>query len=145
MKNAAEHSSPDTSVISEIEYVRETLRNNENIGDRIRIDDARTYVEIEFHEYLHISADEDRVMINFDDNAHWHPGGTEDLIEQLTEIANGNVVFVENMCRFHPRRLFFGSAPKRMTRAEFEKKKAKYLCKKYLRIYTGNEIVKRSA
>ena len=67
----------------------------------------------------------------------------EDLIEQLTEIADGNVVFIENICRFHMRRLFFGSAPKRVTRERFEKKKARYFSERYLRIYTGNEIIKK--
>jgi len=119
-------------------YVYEILRNHENIGDKIKINDNHDTIEIQFHEFLYVYGYHDCVEISdsISNLAHWHPNGYGALLKTLTDIANGEIIFVQGTRRY-------SKALKVFSKEEFETKKKKYLKNKHLRIYTGTGIIKR--
>ena len=137
------------NIKTDVELAYEKLKENPNIGTKITMI-SYDFIEIIFHEYLEIKGDDDILVINdskWGELTHWHPNGADDMFEILTDIANGDTIFIENKCWFHPRRLFFIVQPwnlKTMDKETFRKKESKLLSKRYLRIYTGNEIIKRN-
>lgn len=99
-------------------------------------------INIVFHEYLSLSLyhyeyrDEWTCVIN-NNTTHWHTHG-DDLINDLIDIAQGNIVFIEQ--RNWLRR--FLANPIQMVKLDvFNIQKDKYLNKK-VRIYSGNCIFK---
>jgi hypothetical protein len=121
-----------SNVKTEIEFAYEKLKANPNIGEKITLL-SKDSIKVVFHEYLQAYADDEDMIIN--ESWHWHPDGIDDTIEYVTDIANGDTIFVDN------RHSWFGL--RMMNKKTFEKKKSKYLSKKNLLIYTGNEIIKR--
>jgi hypothetical protein len=111
----------------------EALKANKNIGAKAELLSYKgklNGIGITFNKYLTITADDNYIEINY--NLHWHPNGINEMVEDLNKIANGELIFVDGM--------FF--TLKMLEKKRFEKRRAKLLAKKRLRIYTGNEIIK---
>ncbi|MCL2051336.1 MAG: hypothetical protein FWG91_06385 [Lachnospiraceae bacterium] len=127
--------------------VYDTLSKIENLRDKMEIDEYQTFITIDFNEYLHLAISDDMIELNYNLH-HWHPDSEDDIIQDVTEIANGDIIFIESRGFFtRPRKWNIRICDNAITALEkkvFEKKKGKYLAKKHLRIYTGNEILKRS-
>jgi hypothetical protein len=120
---------------SEFECVFENLRKNKNVRDKIEF--GGDWMMINFNEYLYVHCDEDCIAIN-DIERHWHPNNCSEILQSLTDIADGNVIFISRV---------LGSGvilyTKMIEKEKYEKKMGKYLAKKGLRIYSGNRIIKR--
>jgi hypothetical protein len=121
---------------SELEYVFENLRKNKNAEDKIEF--GGDWMMIDFNEYLYVHCDDDSITIN-DGEMHWHPSDCFKILQNLTDIADGNVIFIS--------RVFRSSAilyTRMIEKEKYEKNREKYLAKKGLRIYSGNRIIKRN-
>jgi len=134
--------------MNEILHIYETLKGNKNFNGKIELDNDKYGITVEFNEFLHIYADDDTVVFSQNKfGAHMHPSfGYDDLEKWLTDVAEGKIIFVEDKRILSPRRMIFFLQPwnlRIIEREKFERKKDKYLSKSYLRIYTGNEIIKR--
>lgn len=131
-----------------LQCIYEVLKRNENIGDKIKISDTKDSIEIEFNEYLWIHGSGDIMYLNNDLN-HYHFDDVdfEDFGQWLTDIANGDIVFIEDKSRFSLKMLkgiiLLPWNLQTISKQKYEKNKQKYLSKKNLRIYTGNAIIKR--
>ncbi|MCL2639057.1 MAG: hypothetical protein FWD48_11890 [Oscillospiraceae bacterium] len=121
-----------------MKFVYDELSKIENLKDKMVLSDCETAINIDFHEYLHLYVDDDYIDINR--LTHWHPWDDEQIIEDITEIASGDIIYIEYAGRNPFKLLNFKS----LTEGEFEKKKEKYMSKKHLRIYSGKSIIKRS-
>jgi len=127
--------------------VYDTLRANENIRDKLTINESHNLFDsfnIDFNEFLRLTVyvetrDPNYYTVELNGGlTHWHHDDDEALLQDLAELANGEVIFIENM------RLLSLSKIKAIEKEKFEKKKARYFAKKCLRIYTGNSIIKRN-
>ena len=118
-----------------MKFVYDELSKIENLKDKMVLSECQTSIIINIHEYLRLYVDDDYIDIN--QLTHWHPWDDEQIIEDITEIASGDIVYVEDI-------RFFSTSIKSMTKEKFEKKKEKYMNKKHLRIYSGKSIIKRS-
>jgi hypothetical protein len=102
-------------------------------------------IDIEFNEFLWIHGATDILYVNKDIN-HFHFDNDIVAIKKwLLDIAEGKIVFLEDTSKFSLK-MFNPFQPwglKIISRDEFEDNKDKLLAKKHLRIYTGNEIIKR--
>jgi len=121
--------------------IYEKLRLNEYFRDKLRIDASKKCLTISFNEYLHLhylegsyesARDEGLIFLN-NHLTHWHITDDEEALEIITEFANDDIVCIEDTSVFSLCRLRI------VERERFEKKK--YMSKKSLRIYTGNEII----
>lgn len=113
----------------------------------MQLSESQDTIAIDFNEYLHLDIDDIKIILN-NGLTHWHPADEEDIIQNVTAIANGDIVFIERRDFFTlPRRYgrVCDHAIKMLEKKNFEKKKDKFLLKKHLRVYTGIEIIKRSA
>lgn len=138
--------------------IYEKLKNNDNFKDKLKFNKSKNCLTIVLHEYLSLDYFEgnytsaiDEGLINLkrteDDDisnhlppfaAHWHITDDEEALEVVNNFTNGNMIYIEDVRRFS----FF---PIRVMRKDkFEKKKGRYMTKKYLRIYSGNSIIKRN-
>jgi len=104
-------------------------------------------IDISFNEHLRVHGATDIININRN-TMHIHfDDDVDELKTWLSKVANGEIIFIENMCWFSPKRLtgilLLPWNLRMIDRAKFEKNKEKFLSKKYLRIYTGNEIIKK--
>ena len=129
-----------------MKFVYDELSKIENLGAKLKINETQEWIHIDFHEYLHLDISDDYISPN-EGLTHWHPGDEADIIREVTEIANGNIIFLERRGFFtRPRKYgrIWDNALCILDKEKFEKRKEKYLAKKHLRIYTGNEIIKRS-
>lgn len=110
------------------------------------IDDSNQFIKIRFNEYLELAGDDSLLYLNGELN-HFHFEDADEFIDFILNIANGETIFIENRNFFSPSRLkgiILQPWNLKMTaRNKYENKKWKYLSKKWLRIYTGNEIIKR--
>ena len=129
-----------------MKYVYDELSKIEFLRDKLNLHESQDFISIDFHEYLHLDITDDYIVLN-KGLTHWH-GDDEVIIQDVTEIASGDYVYIERRGFFtRPRK--WGSicdnALRILEKEKFEKRKEKYLSKKHLRIYTGNSIIKRSA
>ena len=125
--------------------IYETLKDNANFADKLKLDETTNRLAIVFHEYLCLEyiegsytavTNEGLILLN-DDLTHWYIQEDEDANEIITFVASGDFVFIES-------RTFWGRAKlKFMDKAKFEKKRERYMRRKPSRIYTGTEIIKR--
>lgn len=117
------------------------LEINPDLKNRIE-SKTEDFCNINFHEYLTIGFDDDYVDFNHGlTHAHF-----DDDFEWFFDIIRGNMIFVEDVRKFSLKTfLLFGPWNfKIMTKKKFEEKKTLLMGKKYLRIYTTNEIIKRN-
>ena len=115
---------------------------NPSLKDKIEIE-GKDFCVINFHEYLTVGFDDDYIGINHG-FTHAHFGGTENKL--FFDIIQGNMVFVEDTRKFSIK-MFSLLQPWKLkitSKQKFETKKASLMKKKYLRIYTANEILKRN-
>ena len=122
--------------------IYDRLNQMEAFDGKISILKPQGLISIVFNEYLWVSCDNENVVLNpnkWGALTHWHPDGSDDLIQKLLDIANGELIFIENkhwlsLCKISI-----------LNRASFEVKNQRYMNKKYLLIYTGNSIIKRNS
>jgi hypothetical protein len=129
-----------------MKYVFDELSKMENLIGKLKINETQDVISVDFHEYLHLDISDDYILLN-EGLTHWHPDDEEDIIQDIIDIAKGNVVYLESRGFFtRPRKYgrICDGALKILDKEKFEKKKEKFLTKKHLRIYSGNEIIKRS-
>ncbi|MCL2569736.1 MAG: hypothetical protein FWE16_00840 [Firmicutes bacterium] len=121
-----------------ITSVFEELKKHKNIGNKIKLSENKQSLEIEFHEFLHVTIfDEGQEYTINTKETHWHLDTDDEVIKNLTEIADGDIVFIKNMG-------FFSQGIKVITRDEMETIFGKWsFGRKNQRIYTGNMIFKR--
>ncbi len=124
------------------EIYKRVFEINPSLKDKIK-NEAKDFCVINFHEYLTLGFDDDYIDINHG-FTHAHLDGENN--ECFFDIIKGNMIFVEDTRKFLIK-MFSLLQPwnlKIMKKQEFEAKKASLMNKKYLRIYTTNEIIKRS-
>ena len=124
------------------EIYRRVFEINPSLKDKIE-NEAKDFCVINFHEYLTIGFDDDYIDINYG-FTHAHHDGVDN--EWFFDIIQGNMVFVEDTRKFSLK-MFSLLQPwnlKIIGKQKFEAQKAALMKKKYLRIYTTNEIIKRS-
>lgn len=131
---------------SELVQLCESLKQNESIKNKLVIDESEKFIEIKFNEYLTLSGDNHQINMNNNYN-HFHFRDNNHFKYFILSIANGETIFIENRKTFSLKWLkgiiLQPWNLKMMNRNKYENKKWKYLSKKWLRIYTGNEIIKR--
>ena len=123
------------------EIYKRVFEINSSLRDKIEHEEKDCCI-IKFHEYLTIGFDDDYIDINYG-FTHFHFDGAENY---FFDIIQGNMVFVEDTRKFSFK-MFSLLQPwnlKIIEKHKFETKKANLLKKKYLRIYTTNEIIKRN-
>ena len=139
--------------------IYERLKNNEyfNFKDKMTFDEAENCLTIVLHEYLSIQYFEGNYTACYDEGymcyagtegespmsslTHCHIQDDDEALEAVIAFANidEDDIFIEDVRRFAWTPLTI------MTKKRFEKKKAKYMAKKHLRIYSANAIIKRNA
>ena len=102
-----------------MKYVYDQLIKIEFIKDKLHLCESNDLISINFHEYLHLDISNDYIVLN-KGLTHWH-GNDDDIIQDVTDIANGDLIYIE-------RRGFF-TRPRKWG----------------MRIYTAKSIIKRSA
>lgn len=119
------------------------LEINPDLKNRIE-SKTEDFCTINFHEYLTIGFSAAHVDINHG-FTHGHFDDDDDY-EWFFDLIRGDIVFVEDVRKFSLKTfLLFGPWNlKIMTKKKFEEKKTLLMGKKYLRIYTTNEIIKRN-
>ena len=138
--------------------VYERLKNNDNFKDKLNFNEIENCLTIVLHDYLSLDYFEgnytsacDEGLINLKRTegdevskrltpfvTHWHITDDDEALEVINELANGNEIFIDDVRGFK----FFKLRV--MSKEKFEKKKEKYMAKKYLRIYSGKSIIKRN-
>ena len=124
------------------EIYRRVFEINPSLKDKIK-NEAKGFCSINFHEYLTLGFDDDYIDINHG-FTHAHLDGVDN--EWFFAIIQGNMIFVEDTRKFSLK-MFSLLQPWNltiMTKEKFEIKKNSLMKKRYLRIYTANEIIKRS-
>ena len=124
------------------EIYKRCFEINPSLKDKIE-NEGKDFCVINFHEYLTIGFDDDYIDINHG-FTHAHLDGADNKL--FFDIIQGNMVFVQDTRKFSIK-MFSLLQPwnlKIMNKQKFETKKASLMKKKYLRIYTVNEIIKRS-
>ena len=124
------------------EIYRRVFEINPSLKDKIE-NEAKDFCSINFHEYLTLGFDDDYIDINHG-FTHAHLDGVDN--EWFFSIIQGNMIFVEDTRKFSLK-MFSLLQPWNltiMTKEKFEIKKNSLMKKRYLRIYTANEIIKRS-
>ncbi|MCL2851057.1 MAG: hypothetical protein FWE01_01710 [Firmicutes bacterium] len=118
--------------------VFEKLKKNKNISNKITLSENKQSLEIKFHGFLHVTVfDEGHEYTVSTKETHWHLDTDDEVIRNLTEIANGDIVFIRNTG-------LFAQGIKIVMRDEMEAMFGKPLFgRKNQRIYTGNMIFKR--
>ena len=123
------------------------LSKIENLRGKLKMNETQDFISVDFHEYLLLGISDDMIELN-EGLTHWHPDDVQDIIRNVTDIANGEIIFIERRGFFtRPRKWgvrICNNALKALEKKKFEKKKEKYLAKKHVRIYTGNAVIKRS-
>ena len=127
----------------------EKLKNDENFKDKLWFDVSRNCLLIIFHKYLWLEYFEGNYTSILDEGCinlkgsykgftgHWHIANDDEAIKAVFDFVNGNVVYIENT-----KATCLSLMPlKIMKKEKFEKKKAKYMKKKFLRIYSAKEII----
>ena len=119
-------------------YVFEELKKNKNIGNKIKLIEDKQTLKIEFHEFLIVAVYNEVREYTIDiGETHWHLDTDDEVIKNLTEIANGDIIFIKNTG-------LFAHDIKIMTRDKMETMFRKWsFGRKNQRIYTGNMIFKR--
>ena len=124
------------------EIYKRVFEIDPSLKDKIE-NGANDFCVINFHEYLTLGFDSDYIDINYG-FTHAHLDGVDN--EWFFDIIQGNMVFVEDTRKFSLK-MFSLLQPwnlKIMRKQKFEAKKASFMNKKYLRIYTTKEIIKRN-
>ena len=133
----------DKEIIMEFsEIYKRVFEINPSLKDKIE-NERKDFCVINFHEYLTLGFDDDYIDINHG-FTHAHLDGADNKL--FFDIIQGNMVFVQDTRKFSIK-MFSLLQPwnlKIMSKQKFETKKASLMKKKYLRIYTANEIIKRS-
>jgi len=128
--------------------VYDKLNKMEFFNDKMKLSEPEDFISIDFHEYLHLDVCDDVIILN-KGLMHWHPDDDEDIIQDVTDIANEDFVYIESRGFFtRPRKWdirICDNALRILEKEVFEQRKETYLSKKHLRIYTGKIIIKRSA
>jgi hypothetical protein len=125
------------------EIYRRVFEINPSLKDKIE-NEAKGFCSINFHEYLTLGFDDEYYIDINHGFTHAHLDGAEN--EWFFDIIQGNMVFVQDTRKFSIK-MFSILQPwnlKIMSKQKFETKKASLMKKKYLRIYTANEILKRN-
>lgn len=115
---------------------------NPDLKDKIE-NKAEDFCSINFHEYLTLGFDDDYIDINHG-FTHAHLDGIEN--KWFFDLVRGDMIFVEDTRKISLK-MFSLLQPwnlKIVTKQKFEIKKNSLMKKKHLRIYTTNEIIKRS-
>jgi len=129
-----------------MKQIYHTLIEIKSLCGKVKLSESQDFIVIDFNEYLSLYIDDMSIVLN-NGLTHWHPDNDEDIIQNVREIANGDIVFIERRGFFtRPRKYgrIYDKAIKILDKKDFEKKKDNYLAKSHLRIYTGNEIFKHS-
>lgn len=124
------------------EIYKRIFEINPSLKDKIE-KEGKDFCIINFHEYLTLGFDDDYIEINHG-LTHTHFGLID--TEFFFDIIKGNIIFVEDTRKFSLK-MFSLLQPwnlKIIKKQKFENKKASLMKKKYLRIYTTNEIIKRN-
>jgi hypothetical protein len=129
-----------------VNRIYEKLKNNEFFKDKLEFDEVKNRLTITFNEYARLdyleggykAANDEGVILFNDSLNHWHITDDEEAVEIISGFANGDVIYIEDT------RFFTFTKLRAVEKEAFEKKKEKYMAKRYLRIYTGNAIIKRS-
>jgi len=134
----------------------EKLKDDTYFKDKLRWDEADNCLIIILHEYLCIKYWEGNYTACYDEGymlyytrtegdspmsslSHCHIQDDDEALEAvIAYTTDDDIIYIENVKRFTWTPLVA------MTKKRFEKKKAKYMAKKHLRIYSVNEIIKRS-
>ena len=122
----------------------EKLAKQEFFNDKLKWDEAKNCLTITFNEHLRFdylegnyksAKDEGYLSLDGTPN-HWHIQDDDEILEIVTAFATGELICIKDTS-------FFSFAKFRILEKEkFQKKKAKYMARKSLRIYTGNQIIK---
>ena len=122
--------------------VYKELVQHQEIKDKVTLTESGK-VEINYNKYLLIVVEYDYQLIYYGDKkqTHIHIEDESELIKWLLDIANDKEIFIEDKRKFSFRSLFVGSLQS-ISLEKFNKKKNKYIKKGYLRIFTGNQIIK---
>ena len=140
-------------IFTQMNRIYEQLKNDEYFRDKLRFDKwvydkTKSCLIITFHEYLRLcymegnyksASDEGVILFNESELNHWHICEDDEVFEILNAFANGDVICIEDVSLFAVKKL------RLLDKEKFENKKARYMTKKSVRIYTGNEIIKRSS
>ncbi|MDR2572243.1 MAG: hypothetical protein LBD23_18360 [Oscillospiraceae bacterium] len=126
--------------------IYEKLRTEDFFKDKLEFDEAKNRLTITFNEYMRLdylegdykAANDEGVILLNNSLTHWHITDDEEAVELVSASANGDVIYIEDT------RFFAFTKLRIMEKETFEKKKEKYMTKIYLRIYTGNAIIKRN-
>ena len=124
------------------EIYKRVFEINPSLKDKIELE-GKDFCFINFHEYLTLGFDDDYIDINYG-FTHAHLDGADNKL--LFDIIQGNMFFVEDTRKFSIK-MFSLLQPwnlKIIKKPKFEAKKVSLMKKKYLRIYTTTEIIKRS-
>ena len=124
------------------EIYKRVFEINPSLKDKIE-NEGKDFCVINFHEYLTLGFDDDYIDINHG-FTHAHLDGADNKL--FFDIIQGNMVFVQDTRKFSIK-MFSLLQPwnlKIIGKQKFEAQKAALMKKKYLRIYTTNEIIKRS-
>ena len=123
------------------EIYKRVFEINPSLKDKIE-NEGKDFCVINFHEYLTLGFDDDYIDINYGfTHAHFDDANNE----WFFDIIQGNKVFVQDTRKFSLK-MFSLLQPwnlKIIEKQKFEAQKAALMKKKYLRIYTTNEIIKR--
>ena len=136
------------------------LKDDEYFKDKLRLDETDNCLIIILHEYLSILYLEGSYEACYDEGylcytrtkgdtlynrpspfaMHCHIQDDDEALEAIIDFARGDEdeIFIEDT------RLFAFTPLRVITKEKFEKKKARYMAKKYLRIYSKNLIIKRN-
>ena len=117
--------------------------------DALSFDDGSGCLTISFHEYAGLVYIEGNYKAAWDEGylylagpkgtaLHWHITEDAEALEIIMDFFAEDCVFVESTNWYAFYRL------RAMKRKTYEKRKGRYLGKKYLRIYTMREILQRS-
>jgi hypothetical protein len=79
--------------------IYDRLKQMEAFEGKIAVPIPQELISITFNEYLWLLCDNENIVLNpnkWGALTHWHPDGDDDLINDLLDIANGELIFVEN-------------------------------------------------
>jgi len=121
----------------------EQLKKDEFFKGKLKLDETKNCLMITFNKYLQLDylegsykSAKDEGVILFRNLTHWHIQNDEEAIRIVTDFANGDIVCIETKYFFLPARI------KLMKKDEFEKKKERYMKRRFSYIYTGNLVIK---
>jgi len=136
----------------------EKLKEDTNFKHKMIFGETENCLTIVLHEYLSIKYLEGNYTASYDEGymcytrtegdtlynrpvlfgGHFHIQDDEEAFEAVIDFTTRDNIYIEDVRRFS------FSPIKVMTKEKFEKKRAKFMAKKHLRIFSSQEIIKRS-